>query len=152
MGNFASGLYYDIIINKEPFNRVKRDELFCYAYYFDAPDSMLINKGYDARCFENVTDCVVMNKAIMRANMDRPKSFCSTPKGRFCYLTGLPKDLLKNCAFQRQAKTYWNLSPLVIYGGKDGKEIVINDEIKYDEDTLLYALMYRGVEECREQN
>ena len=28
----------------------------------------------------------------------------------------------------------------------------LNDEIKYDEDTLLYALMYRGVEECREQN
>ena len=58
---------------------------------------MLFTKGYDAKSFCNATNNDVMNKAIMRANMELPNS---TPKGNFCYLAGLPKDLLKNCVFQ----------------------------------------------------
>ena len=137
MGNFSSGLYYDLRIKKEPFERVKRDELFCYAYYFDAPDSMLINTGYDAKTFCNITNIDIMNKAIMRSEMEVPKSYNCTPKGRFCYLTGLPKDLLKDCAFQKKAKTFWDVAP-------------IGDEVKYDVDTLLWALKYKGIDECRD--
>jgi hypothetical protein len=136
MGNFASGLYFDLKIKKREYNRVKRDELYRYAYFFDGPDSMLINKGYDAKTFCNITDVDIMDKAIMRSEMELPGEFNCTPKGRFCYLTGLPKDLLKNCAFQKRAKTFWNLAPA-------------DEEIKYDEDTLLWALKYRGIDECR---
>lgn len=136
MGNYIPGLYYDVIVN----NKIKleeRDELYQYSRYFDAPDSMLFKTGYDSNIENNSnykTD--TMKKAVYRAVLDRDKN--ANQRERFIYLTGLPRQLIKDCAFQNEVKRFW-------------KDIVIEKKIvkyKYDEETLRWVLKYKNIEEC----
>ena len=134
-----AGLYYDTLVN-DKIKLEEKDELYCYARYFDAPDSMLFRSGCDEKIETNPKyQTITMKKAVMRATIERPSSFESSKRDRFIYLSGLPKKLLKNCAFQEDAKKFW-----------EEKKINKDDSITiyYDEETLRWVLKYKNIDSC----
>lgn len=127
MGNGISGIYYDYIVKDKKFNR-RGDFLYDYAYFFDDPDSILYSCGYEVKNQE------IIEKARVRASIERPIYMESTRKERFVYLTSLPEELLSNCLFQQQAKAFW-IDP--------------SNKNQYDKDIVRWALKYRGLKECK---
>lgn len=138
MGNITANLYYNFIIN-DKIKLEEKDELYRYARYFDAPDSMLYKTGYDSSIENNLNyKTETMKKAVSRAILDRNMN--ADKKERFLYLSKIPKKLLKNCAFQNDVKSFWRNE---IYDEENNLIVY-----QYDEETLRWVLKYKNIEEC----
>jgi len=105
MGNNLSFGYYDFCVKNTPYPDFERSPLYRYAYFLDNKEDILYRTGYEVD-----KDCSnpIFHKAYTRAILDRYPESKNDNRENFIYITSLPRELLKNCYFQRELNKYYN--------------------------------------------